>query len=108
MAIEYRWAFRVLGVTYSEGALANVISTSYYNLVAEEDGVMVSIPGSINLSAPNPAAFTPYDQVTPEQVGEWTEQALGPAQVNTMKEKLAVMLQQKKNPSSGPMMPPWE
>ena len=108
MAIEYRWKFPTLGVTYSEGALANVISTSYYNLIAEEDGLSVYMPGSINLSAPNPAAFTPYDQVTPEQVQAWTEQALGQVKVQIYKEKLAVQLQQKKNPTSGPMPPPWE
>jgi hypothetical protein len=107
MAIEYRWEFPTLGVTYSEGTLTDVVSTSYYNLIAEEDGVSVYMPGSINLSAPNPASFTPYDQVTPEQVQAWTEQALGQVKVQIYKEKLAVQLQQKKNPTSGPMTPPW-
>ena len=107
MAIEYRWEFPTLGVTYSEGTLTNVVSTSYYNLIAEEDGVSVYVSGSINLSAPSPASFTPYDQVTPEQVQAWTEQALGQVKVQIYKEKLAVQLQQKKNPTSGPMTPPW-
>ena len=107
MAIQYSWVFPKLGVTYNEGMLTNVISTSYFYLIAKEDDVQVSWTGSINLSAPNPAAFTPYDQVTPEQVQAWTEQALGEAQVEHMKVKLAVQLQQKKNPTSGPMTPPW-
>ena len=107
MAIEYRWEFPTLGVTYNEGTLTDVVSTSYYNLIAEEDGVSVYVSGSINLSAPNPASFTPYDQVTPEQVQAWTEQALGQVKVQIYKEKLAVQLQQKKNPTSGPMTPPW-
>jgi hypothetical protein len=107
MAIQYRWEFPSLGVTYHEGMLTNVISTSYFNLIAEEDGVSVYMPGSINLAAPNPASFTPYDQVTQEQVQAWTEEAIGPAKVTIYKEKLAAQLQKKINPTSGPMTPPW-
>lgn len=108
MAIQYRWEFPNLGITYSEGNLTNVISTSYYNLIAEEeDGTSVYLSGSINLSSPSPAAFTPYDQVTKEQVQQWTEDAIGAAKVQVYKDKLATQLQAKLNPIKGQATPPW-
>jgi hypothetical protein len=105
--IQYSWVFPKLGVTYNEGSLANVVSTSYFYLIAEEDGIRVSWPGSTNLYAPNPASFTPYDQVTQEQVIAWTEQALGEAQVERMKAKLATQLEAEKAPKKGDLNPPW-
>jgi hypothetical protein len=108
MAIEYRWEFPSLGVTYNQGRLTNVVSTAYFNLIAEEDGVSVYLPSSINLSSPSSAAsFTPYEQVTKEQVQAWTEEALGAAKVQIFKDKLAAQLLAKKAPVKGDMNPPW-
>jgi len=107
MAIEYRWEFPSLGVTYNQGRLTNVVSTAYFNLIAEEDGVSVYLPSSINLSAPSAASFTPYEQVTKEQVQAWTEEALGAAKVQIFKDKLAAQLLAKKEPVKGDMNPPW-
>lgn len=107
MAIQYSWVFPKLGVTYNEGMLTNVVSTAYFYYVAEENGTKVSWPGSINLSAPNPASFTPYDQVTQEQVVSWTEQAIGEAQLERMKAKLAQQLQAELEPKKGDLNPPW-
>jgi hypothetical protein len=107
MAIQYTWQFPKLGITYSESGFANVISTSYFYLIAEEDGIKVSWPGSINLSAPSPASFTPFGDVTQEQVQQWTEAAIGEDKVQFMKNKLATQLQAEKNPIKGEANPPW-
>ena len=107
MAIQYSWVFPKLGVTYNEGMLTNVVSTSYFYYIAEENGVRVSWPGSTNLYAPNPASFTPYDQVTEEQVISWTETAIGPEKMQLMRDKLAQQLQAELEPKKGDLNPPW-
>jgi len=105
--MNYTWGFPVLGVTFSEDSLTNVISTVNWTLTATEDAYTSYVYGSVGLTAPSPATFTPYDQVTEAQVQAWTEEALGAEQVEKYKANLAAQIETQKNPPTGNLPPPW-
>ena len=107
MAIQYKWQFPKLGVTYNQGALTDVVSTVYFYFIAEEDNITVHWPGSINIGSPHQSSFIPYNQVTKEYVEAWTEAAIGADKLQAMKDKLAAELVAKKAPAKGEMNPPW-
>jgi hypothetical protein len=105
--MNYVWSFPEVTVVYSEDNLIDVISVSFWRLTATDGAYSSSAYGSIALGKPNPASFTPFQQVTPEQLQEWTETALGEETVTRTKVTLAQQIEQKKNPTSGNVPPPW-
>lgn len=105
--MDYVWNFPEVKIVYSEDNLTDVISVSYWNLIAIDGAYRSMVYGSANLGKPNPAAFTPFQQVTQEQLQQWTEAALGAADVTRMKLNLAIDIERQKNPTSGIVPPPW-
>lgn len=105
--VTYTWGFPVLGVVFNEDSLQNVIQTVNWTYTATEDTYIASCYGSLTLGPPNPASFTPYDQVTEDMVISWTEEALGAEQVAAMQQSLAGQIEAQKNPTSGNLPPPW-
>ena len=105
--MNYTWSFPEVTVVYSEDNLIDVISVSFWRLTAVDGSYSAMAYGSVALGKPNPASFTPFQQVTPEQLQEWTEAALGEEKVTSMKLSLAQQIEQQKNPTSGTVPPPW-
>lgn len=105
--INYTWEFPALGVVYNEDNMMNVIQTVNWILYATEDTYSASCYGSVTLATPSPSSFTPYDQVSQAQVQAWTEAALGPEQVQSYKDSLALQIANQKNPKGGDLPPPW-
>jgi hypothetical protein len=52
-----------------------------------------------------PDSFTPYDQLTKEQVVGWVKDALGEEQVTSVEESLANQIQQKLDPTDASGVP---
>lgn len=105
--MNYTWSFPTLGVVFSQENLTDVIQTVNWVYEAKDGEYSSSCYGSIGLSAPNPASFTPYDQVTQAQVVEWTEAAMGPEKVAELQQSLAGQIAVQKKPKSGNLPPPW-
>ena len=84
------------GETCPDGA----VYTVHWTASLEEDGETASAYGSIGLGAPDPASFTPFSELTKEEVLDWTFAALGVDQVVSIEEALYNQIQQKVNPTS--------
>jgi hypothetical protein len=54
MAIEYKWQFPSLEVTFAVGELQNVVSTVHWRLTATDDQYSASSYGSVGVSTPTP------------------------------------------------------
>jgi len=104
---EYTWSYPALGVVYNEDTLTDVVQTINWVLTATDGEYSASCYGSITLGAPNPEDFTPYSELTQEQVTAWTIEVLGEEQVQSYQESLAGQIEAQKNPTSGNMAPPW-
>jgi hypothetical protein len=84
------------GNTCPDGA----IYTVHWTASLEEDGETASAYGSIGLGEPEAKSFTPFSELTKEEVLDWTFTALGVDQVVSIEEALYNQIQQKVNPTS--------
>lgn len=89
------------GDTCPDGA----VYTAHWTVSLEEDGETASAYGSVGIGEPDPANFTPFDQLTKEQVVNWVLSTLGVDQVVTIEEALHNQIQQKINPTSASGLP---
>jgi hypothetical protein len=108
MAIEYKWQFPSLEVTYAVGELENVVTVVHWRLNATEGQHSASTYGSVGVGSPTPEAFVSYEDITEEEVTDWVTSALGGEEyVQVMKNSLAVQIETLKAPKTGSMTPPW-
>lgn len=106
MAISYAWSFPTLDVVYSEDGFTNVVKSVNWIYTASEGSYSTYFYGSIGL--PNPGQpFISYDDLTPEIVEGWVVSAMGQDKVDAMETSLATQIENLKNPTGGPMPPPW-
>lgn len=110
MAIECKWQLPSLEVTYSVGDLANVVTIVHWGLIVTEDARYSAcrLYGSCGLSIPTSEGFTPYENLTEEEVISWVTTALGGEQVvQQMKDNLIAEFEAQETPKSGSILPPW-
>ena len=108
MAINYSWVISQMEVKNSEGSLTDVVFVVHWRYQATEvDGdktYFAETYSSTNLSAPDPADFTPYADLTKAQVEGWLEAVLP---LQAMKDSLASQIEQQKNPQTSTPSLPW-
>lgn len=107
MAVTYSWSFPTLDVVFDEGTMQNVVQTAHWIYTATDGMYTASNYGSIGLSPPNPSDFVPYEQLTPSIVEGWVQSAMGQEQIDAMNTSLSNNIAAQKNPTSGPLPPPW-
>lgn len=84
------------GDTCPDGA----VYTAHWTATLEENGESVSAYGSVGFGDPDPDNFTPFSELTKEEVLNWVFETLGPDQIVTIEEGLYNQLQQKLHPTS--------
>lgn len=73
----YNWIISALECKVSEDGLTNVVSTIHWRYNAtNEDGITADTYGAQPVGSPDPANFTPYENITKEQVVGWLEASL--------------------------------
>ena len=99
MADIFTWDVTQLERTLSDGVVYN----GYWSVTAtreEADDIVFTADrgGTVSFGDPDPNNFTPYDQLTKNQVVGWVLNALGSEQVETICEGLTTQLDSKQNP----------
>lgn len=84
------------GETCPDGA----VYTAHYTVSLEQDGETAGAYGSIGFGDPNPENFTPFSELTKEEVLNWVFDTLGVDQVVAIQEALYQQIQQKVNPTT--------
>jgi len=106
--IEYTWEFNPLQVVYDSGSMQNIITAVRYHLIVKDtvssnEKVFIGIA---ELNPPTSESFTPFTNVTKEQVASWVEAQLG-NEVNDIKSRLSASIASELTPTSGIVSPPW-
>lgn len=104
MADTYTW-----GIANLERHLSNgIVYTVHWTLSAErtsgEDTFTAGSYGSLGLAEPEDNII-PYEDLTPEIVIGWTQDALGEEKVAEMKAALSSSLDQQENPTDASGVP---
>lgn len=104
MADTYTWGIANLERHLSDGIVYTVHWTLSAERTSEEKTFTTGSYGSLGLAAPE-ANIIPYEDLTPEIVIGWTQNALGEEQVEAMETALSAVLDQKENPTDGSGVP---
>jgi hypothetical protein len=75
--ITYKWSFPAFDCRVNEDGMQDVVTTVHWRYAGtNEDGVTSEIYGAQAVGTPTPDAFTPYPDLSEEQVIEWMEQTM--------------------------------
>ena len=95
------WNIAQLERHLSDGA----VYTAHWTVNLQDQGESAGAYGSIGFSDPDPTNFTPYDQLTQEQVIGWVKDTLGEEQVTSIETGLATQIEQKLHPADAQGIP---
>lgn len=89
----------------------DVVFTAHWNLTAEEVVGEKTYTGyaygSVGVSLDAEAPFTPFAQLTKEQVVGWVKDALGEEQVASLEASVTAQIEEQKNPKVISPALPW-
>lgn len=89
----------------NEGDLQDVVITIHWRYAAEKENVLTDVYGATSMPLPTGEDFTPYEELTKEQVCGWLEATLD---VLAMEESLDKQLDLIINPVNVTLPPPFE
>ena len=103
--ITYKWDFPAFDCKVDDNGLDKVVTTVHwvYN-GTDEDGISSLIYGAQAVGEPNPDAFTPYPDLSEEQVIGWMESVID---IETMNKNIADQIELIKNPIQITLPPPF-
>ena len=103
---NYNWIISALDCKVKEDDMTDVVYTVHWRYNAtNENGITAEVYGAQDISSPNPEDFTPYDQITKEQVIGWLESSMDVAEMNkNLDEQINLIV----NPVSVTLPPPFE
>ena len=102
--ITYEWNFPAFDCKVDEN-LDKVVTTVHWRYSGtDEDGISSEVYGAQAVGEPNPDAFTPYPDLSEEQVIGWMESVID---IETMNKNIADQIQLIKNPIQITLPPPF-
>lgn len=109
MADTFNWVMNKLYCHQEYDGYANVVYKVHWErTVSNEAGVTASIWGEDNLDVDNIVDFVPFENLTPAEVVDWVENALGPARLKEINDYLIQTLRTIESNSSLISEKPWE
>ena len=103
--INYTWTFSAFDCKVNEDGLQKVVTTVHWRYRGtDQDGITAESYGAQMVGEPNPEAFTPYPDLSKEQVIGWMEQTLD---VEALQQNLATQINLIKNPVTETLPAPW-
>lgn len=98
MTITYKWIINnTASILEADQFHSYVIYSVNWTLTASSGAAVASTSGKTRIGDADVIDFTPYNEVTTEQLISWVESALGESTVNTMKAALAAQVEKQLN-----------
>lgn len=110
MANTYIWNFPQLEVFNQKDGQQNVVFTIHWTLTGTSNTtppVTQQMYGSVNVAYQAGQPFTPYANLTHDQVQGWTLDALGQDRVTELQAILDQQIANIINPPTANLPPPW-
>ena len=106
--IEHYWIISSMDTAPSEDGLTDVVKTVHWRRDAKEIDADKTyygdVYGAMGCAAPDPMAFTPYNELTFEEVCGWLE---GSLDVEALDTSLDAQIENQKNPPIVVLPLPW-
>lgn len=101
--ITYTW--NVQSMLIVDTPEPGFVTTVIWTITANEQQYSAVYTGASQFYSQN-GSFTPYDQLTEDQVISWVQNSMESAEVNALYSILATQIENQKNPPSIPMSQP--
>lgn len=103
--ITYNWTFPAFDCIINEDGLQKVVTTVHWRYRGtDEDGITAEAYGAQAVGEPNPDAFTPYPNLSKEQIIGWMESVIDMEQLN---QNIQTQIDLIKNPVQITLPAPW-
>lgn len=105
----YTWTVNSMMVMPEQAGEDDVVIMASYTVTGSEDGYTATL-SSIQRFEYTGGSFTPYNDLTEDQVVGWIKDALGENGINSIERNLDAQIEAKKNPPLTPtVLPlPWQ
>jgi len=98
--ITNTWGIVQLDAYPEKDGLTDVVFTVHWNLTGDDgEGHTGYAYGSVGVTLDEGGAYTPYAELTKEQVVGWVQDALGEEQVASLESSIANQIEQQINPT---------
>ena len=106
--MKYAWAFPALDAYPQVGDEKDVVFTVHYIYAADDgEGHTASVYGTVGITHTAKSPFTPFSDLTFNQVQGWVVAALGNEQLKAMKANVDGQIADQINPKVVSLAPPW-
>ena len=111
MAITYNWTINPLEAYPTSSGEHDVVFVAHWQLhateIVGETTYNAQSIGTQGLTYASGSSFTPFEELTLEQVQGWVENAMGTGSVDNMKAGLATQIANQINPPVVTLQSPW-
>lgn len=107
MATIFQWAVNSMTAYPEHEGEQDVVFSVAWVCSGSEDGLNAATYGTVDVTYEAGAPFTPYNELTLEQVNGWVAAALGPEGVAKAEADCQVLIDAQKNPQSVSPPLPW-
>ena len=108
MTITYTWNIVALNSVPKAGIFTDSVCTSHWTLTATDGTYTGSVYGSVSFEVnPDKSDYTPYNQLTLDEVISWTQASLGAEQVASYEKTVADQIEVQIIPDIVTLPLPW-
>jgi hypothetical protein len=105
--INYTWTINPLEAYPTQAGETDVVFTAHWQLHATTGSYGATSIGTQGLTYTAGTPFTPFNELTLEQVTGWVENAMGEENLTQLKAGLAIQIENQINPPSVTLQSPW-
>jgi hypothetical protein len=105
--ITYNWNFNPLECYPTESGQTDVVFNVHWQLYATTGSYGASSIGVQRVGPLGTGSFTPFEELTKEQVQGWVVDSMGTGSVDAMYTSLATQIENQINPPTVTLSAPW-
>lgn len=98
--INYIWNCRTVDVKPKDGELTDIVYNVHYIVTGSLGEITSSNIGTQVLDTSNITNFIPFEQLTNDEIVNWTKATIGEDQVKNIENSIAKQIEEIQNPSS--------
>jgi hypothetical protein len=107
MATTYNWTIQAMDCVPQEDGHTDVVVTAHWNVSATDGTYTSSVYGTQSFTYNPETSFTPYEDLTQEQVVGWVQDGMGAEGVASLEANLDTQIENQINPPIVTPPLPW-
>lgn len=107
MTTTYNWTIQAMDCVPQEDGKTDVVVTAHWNVSATDGTYTSSAYGTQSFTYDKAKSFTPFADLTQEQVVSWVQESMGVDAVTALQENLDIQIANQVNPPIVTPPLPW-